>query len=159
MLRLPPMPAGMVIVSSDTSKLVHGSPFRVTDFSTALPGTRRRNLEVAPIARGNCTCAWITPDLRCETTVKLSRPQRVGTFATKIFFPSSSHFRGTPLPSQTVCDRESSKTSSHFVMSATTSCAGVQKGAAPSPGTMLRASGADHDPRVYWCAMSEYVSS
>ncbi len=58
------------------------------------------------------------------------RPQRVGAAEIEVVLESSNHSRGAAFPTQRVSETGSSKINIHFVISGTTSCAGVQYGAA-----------------------------
>src|SRR5215813_1643888 len=132
MFTCPFMPLGRAMVSFNGLKSFHDLEFTITDFSVRLPGVRRRTAVVAAKLWGKSNCTSISLRARCEEIVKANGPKRVDARETEIRFPSCSHVRGMAFPSQRVSDCGSSKTSSHFVISATTSWAGVEYGAAPS---------------------------
>src|SRR3954452_23978291 len=105
----------------------------LTDLIFASPGVRSRTLVVAAYPAGKFNSATIVLSLMWEVIEKPTRPQRVGTSVTAVVFPSASHSRGIAFPSHRVSDSGSSKTSSQRVINETTSCAGVQYGAAALP--------------------------
>ena len=93
-----------------------------------------------------------------DTRVNPTLPHFVAAFETEVVLPSSSHFRGTALPSHNVFDSGSSNTNNHRVMSAATNCAGVQYGAANLSIKTLRVSGAVRCPECIG-APYRYTSS
>jgi hypothetical protein len=126
-IAVPAIPAGMLIVSVSVSNCIQALPFNITDFSFISPGARRRRIVAAfkPEA-GKSICAAMVPVLMCETTENPIRPHFVTAPDTAVVLPSSNHFLGIALPSQSVFDSGSSNTKSQRVMSATTNWAGVQ---------------------------------